>query len=410
MSGQGLTAMKNVQRATLPALVVLLLLCLPAPASAAVTDFVREDKGVYYEYKYEELLESYVLRILGQPAALYDDYAAKKPVALKDDINGYVDYHNVVEAYALSIITGQPFTMNDYTASEQALKKELPPSIIKVATSGDKLTKTEEILLANPAANTLTAVTPDQTETQQILTKIRWTASTNQSTGLRYAWYIYKDGNHIASRWYTEENYLDYIPTQAGKYSIRAWAILEDEYQELTSPEIEVTSPVIIRRSALAWRYPLEPFTEPVVKLVQHHMAHSTWNIFDVHKFHLTRTYTKDDGTLDFWTGLGYNYWISVDGTIYEGRGRMQGGHAGPAWNVKSLGIGYQGDFQTQDMTEAQLKSGAWLNAILIVEDQLRITDVIGHRDIGKTTCPGHNFRMRELKTEILKLLPLEYQ
>jgi hypothetical protein len=277
------------------------------------------------------------------------------------------------------------------------------------------LALTERILLA-PVGDSpespflLHSVTTDKDGPLQVLTNIRYTALVQGEGEYRYAWYVYKDGRLYSCRWYSNGGQYDFVPTRPGKYFIRAWAVdAAGRYSEAVSAEMDVTSPVTIVIPDLKWRAPLSPMTEPVVKLVQHHMAQPQWDIYGVHNYHLTRTYTKDDGTTEYWSGIGYNYWIGFDGTIYEGRGRMLGAHAGAAWNHRTLGVGYQGDFETQAMTDAQLLSGAWLNAILLVEDNLSVNDIIGHGDISTSLCPGQNFRMAELKSEILKLLPPEY-
>ncbi len=166
--------------------------------------------------------------------------------------------------------------------------------------------------------------------------------------------------------------------------------------QDKPAPPREDEDIMGIKKPDLSWSSPLVPITSPIVKLVQHHMAHITWTIFDVHAFH------RDSNG---WKGVGYNYWIAFDGTIYEARGRNVGAHAGANWNGRSLGVGYQGNFETQQMTDAQVKSGAWLNAKLAQEEGLTVDDIIGHKDISATLCPGKNFRMAELRQETAKLL-----
>ena len=129
--------------------------------------------------------------------------------------------------------------------------------------------------------------------------------------------------------------------------------------------------------------------------LVQHHMMHKTWNVKDVHNFH-----KNGRG----WFGIAYNYWISFDGTIYDCRGLNQGGHV-KGHNSNTIGIGYQGDFRNQDMTDAQLKAGIELNAYLAKKFNLTSDQVVGHRDIGASDCPSKNFRMKELKEGVAKSL-----
>lgn len=125
-----------------------------------------------------------------------------------------------------------------------------------------------------------------------------------------------------------------------------------------------------------------------VDKLVQHHMAHKSWGLNDVHNFH-----KNSNG----WAGIGYNFWIDFKGNIYQGRGFNIGAHVG-GHNSHTIGVGYQGDFTSQKMTDAQLKAGIELNKWLIGQlPNVTKNDIIGHRDLASTTCPGKNFRMTEL-------------
>jgi len=150
-----------------------------------------------------------------------------------------------------------------------------------------------------------------------------------------------------------------------------------------------------IKKVNLKWNGTLTPL-ERVEKLIQHHMAHTSWDIYDVHRYH--RDHNK-------WFGIGYNYWIGFDGNIYEARGENQGAHSGSRWNRRSLGIGYQGNFETQRMTTAQLNAAGWLNAKLINKYNLSLEDIIGHKDVSSTACPGRNFNMNELKKKASEAL-----
>src|SRR5690625_81432 len=141
--------------------------------------------------------------------------------------------------------------------------------------------------------------------------------------------------------------------------------------------------------AALAFRGSLSRLNKSrITRLIMHHMAHQSWDIYDVHNYH-----KGGNG----WSGVGYNWWISFDGKIYEGRGSNQGAHAS-GYNTTSLGIGYQGDFTKQKMPDAQLQAGIELNNWLMAELGLSKNAIVGHRDVGNTTCPGPNFRMSELK------------
>src|SRR5699024_7920563 len=150
---------------------------------------------------------------------------------------------------------------------------------------------------------------------------------------------------------------------------------------------------VKINKPNLAFRGSLTPINKSRIdKIVQHHMAHKSWHIKDVHNFH-----KNSNG----WAGIGYNYWIDFDGNIYEGRGMHVGAHVG-GHNSHTIGVGYQGDFTSQKMTDAQLRAGIELNKCLIGQlPNVSKNDIIGHRDLASTTCPGPNFRMSELKSGV---------
>jgi len=127
-----------------------------------------------------------------------------------------------------------------------------------------------------------------------------------------------------------------------------------------------------------------------VTQIVQHHMAHKSWHLDDVHNYH-----KNGNG----WAGIGYNYWIDFKGNIYAGRGMNIGAHAS-GYNSTTIGVGYQGDFTAQTMPKAQLDAGIALNKWLMGQLPNKVS-IVGHNDVGSTACPGKNFRMSELKAGV---------
>lgn len=148
-----------------------------------------------------------------------------------------------------------------------------------------------------------------------------------------------------------------------------------------------------IEDTGLKWKYALTPI-KSYRKVVVHHPAHPTWDINDIHKAHQNKG----------WNGMGYNYFITKEGRIQLGRGMNVGAHC-EGHNSNTLGVSFQGNFETQIPTEAQYKAGAQLIAKLLKDAGLSITDVIGHRDLAATVCPGKNFDMSKLKHYILEEL-----
>jgi len=121
-----------------------------------------------------------------------------------------------------------------------------------------------------------------------------------------------------------------------------------------------------------------------------HHPAATNWTVKQVHDYH-----TNTNG----WNGIGYNFYIHKDGTIYEGRGlEYQGAHC-TAYNAKTIGICCQGDFEYVDasMSDAQYNALVWLIQYCqgIYGNGLYIK---GHKEVSATACPGKNFPLEEVK------------
>ena len=110
--------------------VLLLLFCLSLPAQAAVQGFVAcSSDGGYHQYAYQELLDSYALKLSGKQGALYSDYAQKKPVALLSSSGLYVDYGDVLNAYARALLAEELFDLSLYLESKAVSRAAMPASV-----------------------------------------------------------------------------------------------------------------------------------------------------------------------------------------------------------------------------------------------------------------------------------------
>jgi len=130
-------------------------------------------------------------------------------------------------------------------------------------------------------------------------------------------------------------------------------------------------------------------FNEPLVRrtstefLVLHHAAKTTASVEDVHRWHIGNG----------WAGIGYNFYIRKDGKIYKGRGWEYIGAHINGYNMPSIGICFEGDYDRADtsMPNAQRLAGA----NMIAEARHRypsIGAVYGHRDLRSSECPGRYF------------------
>lgn len=122
--------------------------------------------------------------------------------------------------------------------------------------------------------------------------------------------------------------------------------------------------------------------------IILHHSA-GNGDVQSVHKYHQSLG----------WWGIGYHYFIEEDGTIYAGRPEeFVGAHAGNEYNTHSIGICFRGNFEEVSPTEEQVKSGQWL--IADIKSRRTIKEILGHKDITATACPGKNFPMDKMLEE----------
>lgn len=122
-------------------------------------------------------------------------------------------------------------------------------------------------------------------------------------------------------------------------------------------------------------------------KIVLHHAAASSCSVSDIHRWHLGRG----------WSGIGYHFFVRKDGSIYRGRPEdTVGAHAYGA-NSNSIGICFEGNFETETMPEAQKEAGRQLVADLLNRYSLTESCVIKHKDVNATACPGKNFPFDEI-------------
>lgn len=120
-------------------------------------------------------------------------------------------------------------------------------------------------------------------------------------------------------------------------------------------------------------------------RIILHHAESSSCTVEDIDRWH------KKNG----WTCIGYHFFVKKDGTIYRGRQENSvGAHAGGA-NSNSIGICFEGRYETEQMPDAQVEAGKELVAYL--KNKYGISKVQKHSDVCSTSCPGKNFRFDEI-------------
>ncbi|CAL8105813.1 unnamed protein product [Calicophoron daubneyi] len=157
----------------------------------------------------------------------------------------------------------------------------------------------------------------------------------------------------------------------------------------------------VVSRSEWGARSPVEKtlMHDPKPYAIIHHTATSTCSgdhcktvMKGIQNFHMD---TRG------WSDIGYNFLVGADGVVYEGRGwGVLGTHA-RGWNNVSYGFSVVGNFMTNTPTQAALSAIRAMIEQAVKRGYLTQTyNVLGHRDVGNTSCPGDAFY------EIIKTWP----
>ncbi|HEY53764.1 MAG TPA: hypothetical protein G4N94_09935, partial [Caldilineae bacterium] len=182
---------------------------------------------------------------------------------------------------------------------------------------------------------------------------------------------------------------------------IERWREIAEQCQDAGAlPEI------IDVRATLPHHPTLPPYrnrTQPITKIIIHHTdTPSNFTVEQIAHYHVYGTRPNKSQ----WPGIGYHYVIAADGSIYWCQNHETHSYHVGAANAYSLGVsligrflrvGYDGKPQApadQLPTTAQLESAsrlvAWLMGEVNVTD---IAQVVGHKEVGQTTCPGDQWR-----------------
>ena len=105
--------------------------------------------------------------------------------------------------------------------------------------------------------------------------------------------------------------------------------------------------------------------------------------------------YHKNKG----WAGIGYQYYVRKDGSVYRGRPENMAGAHCPSVNSTSIGICAEGNFNEENMSEVQKQ--AIIELVKDIKSRYNIKWIKGHREILATSCPGANFPLEEIKNAV---------
>lgn len=188
----------------------------------------------------------------------------------------------------------------------------------------------------------------------------------------------------------------------------------------IPAPPPQIPAPAMPQTGIQNWNVqtPEKDLWKPTAKprewkyIVVHHTASEKGNVESINEEHQK----KKDAKGNPWLGIGYHFLIGngngmPDGEVeptFRWRQQLQGAHAGssdPVYNQKGVGICLVGNFENHAPTAKQLTSLKKLVKSLKGTYKISSKDVIGHRDVRATECPGKLFPMQEVANE-----PIDWQ
>lgn len=117
--------------------------------------------------------------------------------------------------------------------------------------------------------------------------------------------------------------------------------------------------------------------------VVVHHTGNPTDDDMSAEEIHASH---QSQG----WSGIGYHFVIRKNGQIEKGRPIWAIGAHAYGRNSDTIGIHVSGNFEEVYPTKYQIESLAYLIGWLCEKYDLDVhKDVVGHRDLMATACPG---------------------
>ncbi|EGT4140930.1 N-acetylmuramoyl-L-alanine amidase [Clostridium perfringens] len=121
-------------------------------------------------------------------------------------------------------------------------------------------------------------------------------------------------------------------------------------------------------------------------KIIIHNADATSCSVYDIDRWH------KGNG----WSGIGYDYFIRKEGSVWTGRPENAIGAHTIGQNSSSIGICLEGAFMREKPTRAQLNS--LYELIADIRKRRGNLPVYGHKDFNNTDCPGINFPLEQFK------------
>ncbi|AYF53421.1 hypothetical protein FDJ70_06440 [Clostridium botulinum] len=104
---------------------------------------VKDNTGKNFEYDIEQLKNSAIDKSLGDTALLFDDYQSKELVAFHDNVKGYINGQDVLNASVQAAMEGEQFDLDNFT------EKEAPENTILDVKDVAKVSEKDEKIIVD---------------------------------------------------------------------------------------------------------------------------------------------------------------------------------------------------------------------------------------------------------------------
>ena len=141
--------------------------------------------------------------------------------------------------------------------------------------------------------------------------------------------------------------------------------------------------------------YPMRPLSQVTHITIHHSAAPANLSVERIARWHV-----EHHG----WPGIGYHFYITPDGTIYQTNYLTTMSNHVYMNNAYTVGVCVAGDFDSGLPTPAQVEATARLVAWLMQELHIPLEHVMGHKEYPHNTthCPGIKWLEQERWKEIL--------
>ncbi len=128
--------------------------------------------------------------------------------------------------------------------------------------------------------------------------------------------------------------------------------------------------------------------------IVLHHAEAACCTVQDIHFWHLSNG----------WAGIGYQYFIRKDGSIYRGRPEWAVGSHCKGSNYCSIGICVEGNYDDSNRKircDRTMPAAQYNSLVALIKDikaRHKGIQIKGHGELLPTKCPGRFYPLAKLK------------